>query len=69
MLRLSFLLFFPVEDIYLKHFQGQDIGQTDRQMDGQTDAGRHFIICSPVRTRGVKSRMCPPYPQRVVKGN
>ena len=22
----------------------------------------------PVRARGVKSRMCPPYPQRVVKG-
>ena len=24
---------------------------------------------SPVRTRGVKSRMCPPYTQRVVKGD
>ena len=23
----------------------------------------------PVRARGVKSRMCPPYPQRVVKGD
>ena len=56
LLRLSFLLFFPVEDIYLKHVQGQDTGQTDRQTDrqtdGQTDAGRHFIICSPVRTQG-----------------
>ena len=45
--------------------------QTDRQVDEQTDARRHFIICSPVRTLGgggvVKSRMCPPYPKRVVK--
>ena len=24
---------------------------------------------SPVRTRGVKSRICPLYPQRVVKGD
>ena len=24
---------------------------------------------SPVGTRGLKSRMCPPYPMRVVKGD
>ena len=30
----------------------------------------HFVIkYHPVKTRGVKSRMCPPYPRRVVKGD
>ena len=26
-------------------------------------------LVPPVRARAVKSRMCPPYPQRVVKGD
>ena len=30
----------------------------------RTNATKPYTGCPPVRARGVKSRMCPPYPQR-----
>ena len=40
-----------------------DVKKTDKKYN------YYYVALAPVRARGLKSRMCHPYPQRVIKGD